>query len=408
MNLRKLLFGKRLIVLIGVLLTMAAAPVGILTFNQYMSAEATVSDALRRDAEAYATEWSITVDEAIRRLQLQSDIGAFGALLEKDESNTYAGHWIKHGTSASDFGMVVRFTQDGEATIQDYAQYVENGTLANMVELRTATRTLMDLTTTLKDSVESLSPLGFRVESSVDVQTNQIEIYVEDKSALESAMANANLDLGEAVNLIKVDRLSRPMSDIYGGISLWDDSRDEYVCTAGFAVEHTDGTKGITTADHCDDDLSYDDTTLPREGGTYVGYVDLQWHSAPGFTVRNMIQDGQDADDTRDIDSTKHYNNQSVGEHVCMRGLTSGYRCGNIKTKLFWPSPPGCPDCFSPGWVKVHKNGLSLFVDEGDSGAPIFSGTTAYGSIAFQAPDGGGVYMAVNQFANLGISVLTE
>ena len=34
MNLKRLLFGKRLIVLIGVLLTMAAAPVGILTFNQ--------------------------------------------------------------------------------------------------------------------------------------------------------------------------------------------------------------------------------------------------------------------------------------------------------------------------------------------------------------------------------------
>ena len=40
-DLKKLLFGKRLIVLIGVMLTMAAAPVGILTFNQYMNAEAT-------------------------------------------------------------------------------------------------------------------------------------------------------------------------------------------------------------------------------------------------------------------------------------------------------------------------------------------------------------------------------
>ena len=40
MNLKRLLFGKRLIVLIGVLLTMAAAPVGILTLNLYMDASA--------------------------------------------------------------------------------------------------------------------------------------------------------------------------------------------------------------------------------------------------------------------------------------------------------------------------------------------------------------------------------
>ena len=44
MNLKRLLFGKRLIVLIGVLLTMAAAPVGILTFNQYMDASAQESN----------------------------------------------------------------------------------------------------------------------------------------------------------------------------------------------------------------------------------------------------------------------------------------------------------------------------------------------------------------------------
>ncbi len=38
---KNLLFGKRLIILVGVLLTVAAAPVGILALNQYMGAEAT-------------------------------------------------------------------------------------------------------------------------------------------------------------------------------------------------------------------------------------------------------------------------------------------------------------------------------------------------------------------------------
>ena len=40
-NLKKLLFGKRLIIIVGILLTVVAAPLGILTMHQYMDAEAT-------------------------------------------------------------------------------------------------------------------------------------------------------------------------------------------------------------------------------------------------------------------------------------------------------------------------------------------------------------------------------
>ena len=40
-NLKSLLFGKRLIIIVGILLTLVAAPLGILTMRQYMDAEAT-------------------------------------------------------------------------------------------------------------------------------------------------------------------------------------------------------------------------------------------------------------------------------------------------------------------------------------------------------------------------------
>lgn len=36
-------------------------------------------------------------------------------------------------------------------------------------------------------------------------------------------------------------------------------------------------------------------------------------HTAPGFTVRNKIQDGDGDNDIRDIDSTKHYDDLSSG-----------------------------------------------------------------------------------------------
>ena len=398
---KNMLIGKRLLIALGVLLTVVAAPVAIVLMNQYMNTEATVSDALRQDAQSYAAEWGIGLDEAVRRLQLQGEIGKFGADLEKNEAGTYAGHWIKHGSGPNDFGVVVRFTSNGERTVQQYGQHVANGPLAGMVEVRRADATLAELKTAQRNAITSLRPLGIRVESSINLEQNWAEIYVVDKSRLESAMSAANVELPDKVELTKVESLSKPMADIYGGLHLSS-------CTAGFSVEHSNGTKGITTADHCGDSQAYNGTTLPREDGAYGGWVDLQWHSASGFTVRNKIQDGLGDDQIREIDATRHYDDQSVNDYVCIYGMITRYRCGYIKTKLFLPDHDDCPGCLSAGWIKVHKNGISQFIERGDSGGPVFSGNTALGTIAFRAPDGGGVYMAVNHMSSLGLSVLTD
>ena len=93
---KNLLFGKRLIILVGVLLTITAAPVGILALNQYRDAEATVSDALTDDARTYAADYGVGLGEAIKRLQLQETIGEFDSELESKEAGTFSGLWIEH------------------------------------------------------------------------------------------------------------------------------------------------------------------------------------------------------------------------------------------------------------------------------------------------------------------------
>jgi len=74
---------------------------------------------LLRDAEIYAKHQGVTVDEAIRRFELQDAAGALDAALSKEEAETFAGLWIEH---APKFRIVVQFTRDAEETIRPYLQ----------------------------------------------------------------------------------------------------------------------------------------------------------------------------------------------------------------------------------------------------------------------------------------------
>ncbi len=86
-------------------------------------------EALQRDAETMAGSLGISVDEAIRRLQQQDDIGRLGAELESQEAGTFAGLWIQQTPT---YHVIVAFTRDGEKTI---TRYVSNTPLAGVIEV---------------------------------------------------------------------------------------------------------------------------------------------------------------------------------------------------------------------------------------------------------------------------------
>ena len=404
MNLKRILFGKRLIVLIGVLLTMAAAPVGILTFNQYMDAEATVSDGMAHDAQVYADIWEIDLDEAVRRLQLQTTIGEFGGVLKRNEADTYAGHWVKHGSEADEFGVVVKFTGDGEQTIGEYSQYVENGPLANMVEVRTAEVTMQALKDKSSDTLAVLNDLDTSFEMGINVKENRVDVFVADLNRLQTRMGTANVQLPSKVELVEVAELSKPAVDIYGGLNI--------SCTSGFSVEHSDGTLGITTAGHCENDLEYNGNDLDYVDGEFNESVDLQWHEAPGFTIRNLAYWGHTY--PRYIYGTVLVHDQSVEDFVCKYGRANGYHCGNITHVDFTPtyggSNPAChpnSDCdWTNTFVRVEKSNTDICAT-GDSGGPVMLGSDAYGTIAFCDIDAM-IYMPVDYFDELPLTVLTD
>ena len=261
-RLKNILTGKRMAILLGALMIVAAMPSAVLAeepdVNRYIQA----ADPLLLDAYQYATEWGIEVDEAVRRLTLQVELGKFGALLKENETDTYAGHWIKHGPRKSDFGMVVRLTGNGEQILDKYGQYIENNPISGLVEVQSAEVTLPELKAMRNKAVELLTALGIRTESSINVKENQVEVYIAEPHNLNSVISESDLELPDKVELIKVSALSEEVSEIYGGLP-------STLCTLGFSVQDSNGTMGVTTAGHCDDQQSYNGTDLPYQHGVF-------------------------------------------------------------------------------------------------------------------------------------------
>ena len=346
-------------------------------------------NALTLDAKGYAEEHGIELNEAIRRLQLQEPAGELNAKLLAKESATFAGAWIQH---SPDFRIIVQFTETGEKTIQPY---IENGPLADIVEIRVATVPLVELEAIQEATWVAVRELNIPVASGVNVFENRVELYVVERQQLDAAIRIANIHLSDRVEIVTVNELGVDEVDIYAGLALSS-------CTSGFSVKNSSGTKGITTAAHCNNSISYNLTNLPFQSAAQGGQYDVQWHTAPGFTVRNLMYDGTY---NRLVYSTKPRSSQMLDEYVCKYGKVSLFTCGYIINKNYMP-PCSSGYCYTSTFIRVHRDGVDLSSD-GDSGGPWFSGNTAYGIHKGGVGDDA-YYMAIDYISILGLTVLTN
>jgi antitoxin component of RelBE/YafQ-DinJ toxin-antitoxin module len=342
-----------------------------------------VDDALMMDAKAYASVMGVDTDEAIRRLQLQGDIGELNRELTEEEGETFAGLWIQH---QPEYRVIVMFTRDSETILQSY---VRDRALAGLVEAHTTHTTLKELETARSQAVQTVSNLGIRVSSAINIPNNRAELYVLDPAQLTESLRKTNTRLPDNVDVVKFTELSRDVADIFGGKALT-------TCTSGFSVRNSSGTKGVTTAGHCNNSQSYSGVSLPFMSGTTGGVYDIQWHRGDhAFTVRNLIWDGTY---NRFIYSVKFRASQSVGEWVCKYGMTTGYACGTIATT-------------SQDGVNIRVDNMT--VQGGDSGGPWFWNNTAYGTTIAACTLGNGtpctIYGPVDHIYNiLGLTILTN
>lgn len=160
---------------------------------------ATVDEALRQDAGAYAERYGIPVEEGLRRLSLQGPIGELNATLQEREAATFAGLWIQH---EPEFRAVVAFTRDGEATL---CPYVEGTPLLDIIELRTALFSQAELESIRDQASRELDKLDFEVNTSLSLENNRVEVDVSDRAWVESELERVGADLPEGVELVVVE-----------------------------------------------------------------------------------------------------------------------------------------------------------------------------------------------------------
>lgn len=194
--------------LIVVLVVMIALPLVIPPAESEVSPVAcsslAASDALIRDAQSYAKDFGVDVEEALCRLIFQDEIGELGAKLAANEGDTFAGLRIQN---APDYRVIVAFTRDGEATM---APYLKNNRLASLVEVRSADVSLEHLKATQREAMRIAEATGMRVESGIMLQENRVELYVTDSKGFWGALRERNLRLPHHVSVIEVESLSVP------------------------------------------------------------------------------------------------------------------------------------------------------------------------------------------------------
>lgn len=269
----------------------------------------------------------------------------------------------------------------------------------DIVEIREVKYTLKELKAAQLAAKSKIRSLGVPTNSGTNVFENRYEVYVVDHSRFDLAIQNARVELPPQVKVVTVSELASPETDIYAGLRL--DASNGADCTSGFSVINFSGVKGILTAAHCDNAMSYNGTNLPFQGSAYGVYYDVQWHTAPGFDVRNL-EYGNPYNVY--IFSAKHRDDQQLNDYVCKYGINTGYTCGYIIQKDFDPDPNAPPN--EATFIRVHHDGVNLS-EGGDSGSAWYRLNTAYGLLVGGIGDDS-YYMAINFIDILGLSVLTN
>ena len=357
-------------------------------------------EALYKDAQEYAKDQSVSIDEAVERLAGQRDIGKFDTLLSLRESETYGGLWIQH---KPEYKVIVNMTDELEK-VYTYAQGVVP---ANLVEARKVKKSMRQLKDEQSEALNVTRTLGLPAESGIDVYQNRVNLQVLDKDKLDSLLSAARgLSIPEGVVITEVAGFSSAgQFQTYGGTNMSD-------CTAGFSVRDSHGLRGISTAGHCQNSQSNAGVTMRLIHEWWSGSTDVQWHTSNGVTFQPWGKDNEpNSGGTayyREIYSNVNGPDQPIGGFFCKYGRVTGYTCGYLRDKNI------LPDDMPNGRATFFRldNGSRILTKKGDSGGPVYEGHAALGTtyggyfIEGNPRYGDHLYMSINHLTDTGLIVL--
>lgn len=159
-------------------------------------------------------------------------------------------------------------------------------------------------------------------------------------------------------------------------------------CTSGFTAYHSATSRyGLITAGHCDRTTWITQgVTVTRKVKKHTASVDAALYLIPSgqsHSVTNKIRcsDNSGASQTCSINSVGPGRLLMQDHYVCHMGTNSGNSCGTVDNVTYKPNPDG--GCDGNGGecraVFVRASGPDMRSCDGDSGGPVYSYSAAYG-----------------------------
>jgi hypothetical protein len=338
------------------------------------------SAALARDAETIAQRLELSPSEALDRLRLQDASVAVTDALAERFAGRLAGIAIEQRPQ---FRILVRLT--GDATVADETAVIDGTPVPIVYTVGAAAShtAIVQAIATYQAQIRAslLGPPGL----GVDPRTGELVAVVSPRDIAREGAEPLRARLAALTRVpVRLRVIDQPVLDL-GAISgggrvtgtvPGDDRR--YLCTSGFVV--TDGVRqAIATAAHCPDELvaqgsDGETVTLPFIGQWGWGYHDVQINALDGGADAAFYADTARAE-RRPVTGARRRASLRAGDIVCHRGERTGYSCAPVELTDFAPAGDLCGGACLPTWTTVAGPGCK----GGDSGGPVFLGTTAYG-----------------------------
>lgn len=336
-----------------------------------------ISSAEMQDLRLVAEQNGISLDEAIARYAWNDNFSLAVDSIRKAHPESFtdaeivdARHaWISFKGSAPDVSAVLApfatiaptvevevhadegySERDLQKSIESvhYAIYRSPGVREAATSFDTATRTI--------------------VTTVVLTEPWQASMVAELNETAQDALASAStgdIGIAAAVTVARSATLGGDGSASYhyGGEVLSQ-------CTSGFgtrASSSTSGTRGISTAGHCNNSLSDDGYALTYRGGHQGTHGDFQWHTGSRTHSDDFYAGTATVTETtrRDVSAIGA---PTVGQALCKNGATNHASCQQVRL---------LNDCRG-SMCNLVQMGARLAAG-GDSGGPIYWGNTAYG-----------------------------
>ena len=345
----------------------------------------TADEWLSQDAGEYAQHYGVPVDEAMRRLRAQEESVATTDRLQDLYGDRLAGVYIEHRPA---YRIVVLLT--GSEPVPDQSVFAGGMTVPIVFKTGAPASRTRILSAITQHQAEIRAAVPHPPSMGVDSRTGQLILMVDgsdiDRIGKDALKARIEKIAGVPVRIRVQDRPEINLKDVnlvggggrVEGMNPLDGKR--YSCTSGFVV--TDGTHdGVVTAAHCPDTLAYygpDRSQLPLKflGQWGWGYQDVQLHVSEQALQPLFYADTKKTV-ARAVTAVRNRTSTRVGDVVCHRGERTGYSCAEVELVDFAPSGDLCGGACLATWVAVSGPTCK----GGDSGAPVFNGSTAFGLV---------------------------